>query len=186
MASGQTVTSGLSARYATALFELALEQDAIDAVADDLAQLQAMIDDSDDLCRLIGSPLFSRDEQSQAMAALTEKAGLSTTVCNTVGVIARNRRLFALEDVIRAYRTLVSEHRGEVEAEVTSAAPLSDGQRNALEAALKEAIGSTVAVTTDVDPELSGGMVVRVGSRMIDSSLRTKLQRLQLAMKGAA
>ncbi len=101
-------------------------------------------------------------------------------------MIAQNRRLFALEDVIRAYRTLVSEHRGEVEAEVTSAAPLSDSQRKALEAALKEAIGSTVTVTTEVDPDLLGGMVVRVGSRMIDSSLRTKLQRLQLAMKGAA
>ena len=186
MASGQTVTSGLSARYATALFELAQERKVVDAVADDLAQLQAMIDDSDDLRRLITSPLFSRDEQSKAMAALTEKAGLSEIVCNTVGVIAQNRRLFALEDVIRAYRSLVSEHRGEIEAEVTSAAPLSDSQRGALEAALKEAIGSTVAVTTDVDPELLGGMVVRVGSRMIDSSLRTKLQRLQLAMKGAA
>ena len=174
MASGQTVTSGLSGRYATALFELALERDAIDAVADDLTQLQAMIDESEDLRRLIGSPLFSRDAQSKAMAALTEKAGLSETVCNTVGVIARNRRLFALEDVIRAYRTLVSEHRGEVEAEVTAAA------------LLKEATGSTVAVTTEVDPDLLGGMVVRVGSRMIDSSLRTKLQRLQLAMKGAA
>ena len=97
MASGQTVTSGLSGRYATALFELALERDAIDAVADDLTQLQAMIDESEDLRRLIGSPLFSRDAQSKAMAALTEKAGLSETVCNTVGVIARNRRLFALE-----------------------------------------------------------------------------------------
>ena len=186
MASGQTVTSALSGRYATALFQLARERDAIDAVAADLTQLQAMIDESAELRRLIGSPLFSRDAQSKAMSALTEKAGFSETVCNTVGVIARNRRLFALEDVIRAYRTLVSEHRGEVKAEVTSAAPLSDVQCDALEAALKKAIGSTVAVTKDVDPDLLGGMVVRVGSRMIDSSLRTKLQRLQLAMKGAA
>ncbi|MBK20094.1 MAG: F0F1 ATP synthase subunit delta [Rhodospirillaceae bacterium] len=186
MASGQTEASGLSGRYATALFELALDQKAIDAVADDLSQLQAMIDESDDLRRLIESPLFSRDAQSKAMAAITEKAGLSEIVCNTVGVIAQNRRLFALEDIIRAYRTLVSEHRGEVEAEVTSAAPLTDSQRKSLETSLKDAIGSTVAVTTNVDPELLGGMVVRVGSRMIDSSLRTKLQRLQLAMKGTA
>ena len=186
MASGQTVTSSLSGRYATALFELALERNAIDAIADDLGQLEAMIGESEDLRRVIRSPLFSRNAQSKAMAALSEKAGLSNIVCNTLGVIAQNRRLFALEDVIKVYRTLVSEHRGEIEARVTSASLLNVGQRDALEAALKKTIGLTVTVTTEVDPDLLGGMVVRVGSRMIDSSLRTKLQRLQLAMKGTA
>lgn len=186
MASGQTVTSSLSGRYATALFELALERKAIDLIADDLGQLEAMIGKSEELRHLIQSPLFSREAQKKALAALSEKAGLSEIVRNTLGVIAENRRLFALEDVIKVYRTLVSEHRGEIEARVTSAAILSAEQRDALEAVLKKTIGSAVTVTTEVDPDLLGGMVVRVGSRMIDSSLRTKLQRLQLAMKGTA
>ena len=186
MASGQTVTSSLSGRYATALFELAQAQGAIDLVAADLADLAEMIGKSEELCHLRHSPLFSRDAQRKALSALSEKAGLSEVVRNTLGVIAENRRLFALEDVIKAYRTLVSEHRGEIEAIVTSATTLSAGQRDALEAALRKTIGSKVAVTTDVDPDLLGGMIVRVGSRMVDSSLRTKLQRLQLAMKGTA
>ncbi len=186
VASGQTVTSSLSGRYATALFELALERDAIDAIAADLGYLEAMIGESEELRYLIQSPLFSRDDQKKALAALSEKAGLSEIVRNTLGVIAENRRLFALEDVIKVYRTLVSEHRGEIEARVTSATTLSAAQGDALEVALKKTIGSTVTVTTEVDPDLLGGMVVRVGSRMIDSSLRTKLQRLQLAMKGTA
>jgi len=186
VASGQTVTSSLSGRYATALFELALERNAIDAIADDLGQLEAMIGESEDLRYLIQSPLFSKDDQSKALAVLSEKAGFSEIMRNTLGVIAENRRLFALEDVIKVYRTLVSEYRGEIEARVTSAVILSDGQRDALEAGLKKTIGSTVTVMTEVDPDLLGGMVVRVGSRMIDSSLRTKLQRLQLAMKGTA
>ncbi len=186
MASGQTVTSSLSGRYATALFELAQARGAIDLVAADLADLAEMIGKSEELCHLIHSPLFSRDDQRKALSALSEKAGLSEIVSNALGVIAENRRLFALEDVIRAYRTLVSEHKGEVEAIVTSAETLSAEQRDALEAALRKTIGSTVTVTTDVDPDLLGGMIVRVGSRMVDSSLRTKLQRLQLAMKGTA
>ncbi|MBO38980.1 MAG: F0F1 ATP synthase subunit delta [Rhodospirillaceae bacterium] len=186
MASGQTVTSTLSGRYATALFELALERNAIDSIAADLAHLAVMIGESEELRHLIYSPLFSRDSQRKALSALSEKAGFSEIVCNILGVIAQNRRLFALEDFIKAYRTLVSEHRGEIEAIVTSAVTLSAGQRDALEDALREIIGSTVAVTTEVDPDLLGGMVVQVGSRMIDSSLRTKLQRLQLAMKGTA
>ncbi len=107
-------------------------------------------------------------------------------MCNTVGVIAANRRLFAIENVIRDFRTLVSDYRGEIEAQIITAIPLSDHQRESLEVALKRSIGSSVAIITEVDPELLGGMVVRVGSRMVDSSLRTKLERLQLAMKGAA
>ena len=186
MASEQTETSGVAGRYATALFELAVEQGVIDPVAHDLVALQGMIDESGDLRRLIRSPLFSREQQSGAMAAVLEKAGLSDLVRNFVAVVAKNRRLFVLEGMIRAYRELVARHRGEVTAEVVSATPLSESQRAAVEQALKQAIGANVAVNTDVDPELIGGMVVRVGSRMVDSSLRTKLQRLQLAMKGAA
>ena len=186
MSSEQTETSGVAGRYATALFELAVDRSVIDEVANDLQQLQAMIDESADFRRLIRSPLFSRDQQGDAMAAVLTSAGLSELVRNFVGVVAGNRRLFALEGMIGAYRGLVAQYRGEVTAEVTSATPLSDTQLSAVEQALKQAIGSNVDVKTDIDPDLIGGMVVRVGSRMVDSSLRTKLQRLQLAMKGAA
>ena len=186
MSSEQTETSGVAGRYATALFELAVDRGVIDEVANDLRQLQAMMDESADLRRLIQSPLFSRDQQSDAMGAVLSSAGLSELVRNFVGVVAGNRRLFALEGMIGAYRGLVAQYRGEVTAEVTSATPLSDTQRSAVEQALKQAIGSNVSVTAEIDPDLIGGMVVRVGSRMVDSSLRTKLQRLQLAMKGAA
>jgi F-type H+-transporting ATPase subunit delta len=178
--------SGVAGRYATALFGLAVERSAIDEIARDLQQILAMINESSDLRRLIQSPIFSRDQQSDAMAAVLTGAGISELVRNFVGVVAGNRRLFALEGMIGAYRSLVANHRGEVTAEVTSATPLSDAQRAAVEQALKQAIGSNVAIDTDVDPDLIGGMVVRVGSRMVDSSLKTKLQRLQLAMKGAA
>lgn len=186
MPSNQTESSGVAGRYATALFELAVDRSVIDEVANDLQQLQSMIDESADLRSLILSPLFSRDQQRDAMGAVLASAGLSELVRNFVGVVAGNRRLFALEGMITAYRGLVADHRGEVTADVTSATPLNDSQRAAVEQALKQAIGSNVSVSTDVDPDLIGGMVVRVGSRMVDSSLKTKLQRLQLAMKGAA
>jgi F-type H+-transporting ATPase subunit delta len=184
--SRKTETSGIAGRYATAVFELAVSRGAIDAVADNLSRLQALIDESGDLRRLIRSPLFSREQQSRAMDAVLEKAKLSELVRNFVAVVARNRRLFALEGMIRTYRDLVARHRGEVTAEVISATPLSEAQRAAVEQALRRAVGSNVAVDAQVDPALIGGMVVRVGSRMVDSSLRSKLQRLQLAMKGAA
>ena len=186
MSSEQTETSGVAGRYATALFELAVDRGVIDEVANDLRQLQAMINKSADLRRLIQSPLFSRAQQSDAMAAVLNSAGLSELVRNFIGVVAGNRRLFALEGMIGAYRGLVAQHRGEVTAEITSATPLSEAQRPAVEQALKQAIGSNVAIDIEIDLNLIGGMVVRVGSRMVDSSLRTKLQRLQLAMKGAA
>lgn len=186
MASHSTGTTGLAGRYATALFDLAQERNSIDSVTGDLARLQGMVDDSSDLRRLIESPLFSSDEQGAAMAAIIERAELSEMVANFVAVIARNRRLFALEDIIAAWRELLARHRGEVTAEVTSAAALSDAQKSALQQALKEATGSTVTVSHEIDPGLLGGLVVRVGSRMVDSSLRNKLHRLQLAMKGAA
>ncbi|MFT5438612.1 MAG: F-type H+-transporting ATPase subunit delta [Alphaproteobacteria bacterium] len=186
MASEHTGASGVAGRYASALFDLALERAEIDNVAVELEQLQAVIDDSADLRRFLRSPLFSREDQSRAMAAIVAAAGVSALVGNLIGVVTGNRRLFALEAIISAYRALVSAHRGEVAAEVTTAHPLSDAHRGAVELALKDAVGSAVLMETSVDPDLLGGMVVRVGSRMVDSSLRTKLQRLQLSMKGAA
>ena len=186
MSSEQTETSGLPGRYATALFELAIAQSVIDEVARDFQQLQTMIVSSPDLQRLIRSPLFSREQQCGAMNALLVRAGLAELVCNFVGVVAQNRRLFVLENMIAAYSSLVAKYRGEVTAHVTTADPLTGPQRSAVELALKQAIGTNVGVNTEVDSDLIGGMVVRIGSRMFDSSLRTKLQKLQLAMKGAA
>lgn len=186
MASQGTGTSGIADRYATALFELARDASAIDAAAADLTQLQAMIDDSDDLRRLLRSPLFSREEQSRALDAVLERAGTGQLTRRFVGVVAKNRRLFALEDMIRAFRAILARHRGEITAEVTTAAPLNDRQRAQLEDALKSVLGARIAIQARTDPTLLGGMIVRVGSRMVDSSLRSKLDRLQLAMKGAA
>jgi len=179
-------TSGVAERYAAALFELSVDNGELDQVAAELGQIQSMIDESDDLRRLIRSPVFSREDQSRAIGAIAEKSGLSKTVSNFLCVVTANNRLFALEGMIKAWRAMLSAHRGEVTAEVASATALSDSQRSALESALREAVGSKVTIEETVDPNLIGGLVVRVGSRMVDSSLRTKLQRLQLVMKGAA
>ena len=167
MSAAQSETSGMAGRYATALFELALERDAVDSVAADLAKTQSMIDESADLRRLIRSPLFSRAQQSAAMDAVLAGAEISQIVRNFAGVVAGNRRLFALEGMISGYRELVAKHRGEVTADVVSATPLSDSQRIAVENALKQAVGTDVMVNAEVDPDLIGGMIVKVGSRMV-------------------
>ncbi len=185
VASDFSGVSGIAARYATALYDLADEAKALDAVADDLRGIAAMIRESEDLRRLIRSPLFRRQEQVRAIAALMEKAGVSDLTRRFVGVVAENRRLFALPAIVDAYLRTLAARRGEVAVEVTSAQPLTEEQVQALVAALKRRVGDKIGVELKVDPSLIGGLVVRVGSRMIDSSLRTKLQRLQLAMKGA-
>ena len=184
MASTETGNTGLASRYATALFELADEAKALDAVADDLTALSAMLDESDALRRLVRSPVLSRDEQARAMAAVLEKAGATPLTRQFIGVVAGNRRLFALPGMIKAYLAELAHRRGEMTADVTAAAALSDAQTKALVDQLKKAVGAKVAVNVSVDPSLLGGLVVKVGSRMIDSSLRTKLSKLQLAMKG--
>lgn len=178
--------SGLAGRYATALFELAVEQDAVDAVAGDMASLRAMLDESADLRRLVASPVIGREDQGRAMAALAERATLGQLATKFVGLLASNRRLFALADTIRAYDSLVAARRGEVTADVTSATALSDAQTQALITSLKNATGREVRLSAAVDETLIGGLVVKVGSRMIDASLKSKLQSLRLAMKGAA
>lgn len=183
MASEATGVSGLAARYAAALFELADERLDLDAVADNLRELRAMLRDSPELSRLIRSPVLSREAQGQAIAALAERAGLARLTADFLAVVARNRRLFAVPAMIEAFLAKLAERRGEVTAEVTTAAPLSEAQHAALIEQLRRAVGRRVTVDTRVDPALLGGMVVRVGSRMIDGSLRSKLQRLQTAMK---
>jgi F-type H+-transporting ATPase subunit delta len=179
-----TGAGGLAARYAAALFELADTHKAIDRVAGDLADLKAMIGGSEPLRSLIRSPILSRDEQGRAMGALLQQAGTSDLVRKFVGLVARNRRLFALPRMIEEFLAELARRRGEMRAEVTAAKPLSEQQQAALAEAIRRSVGGKVAVDVKVDPALIGGLVVKVGSRMVDSSLRTKLQRLQLAMKG--
>jgi len=176
----------MAGRYATALFELADEQNALDAVAGDLGAIAGMLNESGDLVRLVRSPIFSADEQTRAFGAVLDKAGTSTLVKNFVGLIIRNRRLFALPDMISGYNAILARKRGEMMADVTSAHPLSGAQLDSLKASLKTATGKDVRVDTRVDASLLGGLVVKVGSRMIDSSLKTKLNSLQIAMKEAS
>lgn len=184
MASKAQGASGLAGRYATALFELAVDNNAVDQVAQDLADLSAMLEESEDLRKLVLSPVIAREEQGRAMTVVMEKAKISDLTNRFVGVVAQNRRLFELGGMINAFQSLLATHKGEVSAEVTSAKKLTQKQVDSLTASLKEAIGSDVAVEQKVDPAVLGGLIVKVGSRMVDSSLRTKLQSLQLAMKG--
>ena len=184
MAARSTGQSDLAKRYATAIFDLALERDQLDQLAEELDDLRSLMGESADLARLVLSPIISRADQGAAMAAIVTRAGMSNLVANLVGLMAKNRRLFALEGTIVAFQALLAEHRGEVSAEVTSANELKPAHLSAVKDALKEIVGRDVALETTVDPGLIGGLIVKVGSRMIDNSLRTKLQNLELAMKG--
>jgi F-type H+-transporting ATPase subunit delta len=179
-----TGAGGLAARYAAALFVLADTHKAIDRVAGDLSELRTMIGGSEALRALIRSPIRSRDEQGRAMAALLQQAGTSDLVRKFVGLVARNRRLFVLPQMIDEFLAELARRRGEMRAEVTAAKALSDQQQASLAEAIRRSVGGKVTVDVRVDPALIGGLVVKVGSRMVDSSLKTKLQRLQLAMKG--
>ena len=176
--------TGLSGRYATALFDLADEVKALDDVASDLASIGAMIEESADLQRLIRSPIISRDVQLDAMDAVLEAAGVGRLTRNFIGVVTRNRRLFGLPGMIKDYQALLAAARGEATAVVTSAQTLSDAQMSAVENSIKKAMGTKVAIDAKVDESLLGGLVVKVGSRMVDTSLKTKLSQLRLAMKG--
>jgi F-type H+-transporting ATPase subunit delta len=178
--------SGLAGRYAVALFELARDQDALDVVAGDLEGLRALLGESADLTRLIKSPVLSREDQERAMGAVAARAGFHDLTRRFLGLLAQKRRLFALPEIIDGYIALLAEHRGEVGAELVSAVPLSEEQVAAVRAQLAAWAGKEVRLVTSVDPALLGGLIVRIGSRMIDASLRTKLHQLELAMKGAA
>lgn len=184
MTSKSTGSAGVADRYAVALFELAEADKAMDQVAAELNDLDKLIRENSDLQRLIRSPVLSREEQRGAMDALLEKAEFSSLTRRFVGLAARNRRLFALPQMIAAFRDMLAGRRGETTAEVTSAKALTKAQLTALSDALAKTMGTKVALATSVDAELLGGLVVKVGSRMVDSSLRTKLHRLRLSMKG--
>jgi F-type H+-transporting ATPase subunit delta len=175
---------GLAGRYASAVFDLAREQNAVGAVSADFAALSRMIEGSADLARLVKAPVYGRDLQKKGMDALLAKMGAQGLTRNFVLLLASKGRLFALADIIRAYDSMVAKQKGEVQASVTSARALSDTETNELKAALKAKLGREPRLTTKVDPSLLGGLVVKVGSRMIDSSLRTKLNGIRLAMRG--
>ena len=186
MAGEDHIVPGMAGRYATALFELALEEKAVDTVKQDLDRFDALIADSPDLDRLVRSPVFSAEEQLKALSAILDKAGISGIAANFLRVITTNRRLFAVRDMIRGYRTLLARHRGEVTAQVTVAEKLNDKNLAALKSALKSVTGGKdIDLEVNVEPAIIGGLIVKVGSRMIDSSLRTKLNAIKLAMKEA-
>jgi F-type H+-transporting ATPase subunit delta len=185
LASDEAAGSGLAGRYASALFELADEQKALDQVAGELSALKRVIAESEDMRRFIRSPLYGREDQTRVMAAILDKASAGDLTRRFVMVVAHNRRLFALPRMIDAFLAELAHRRGEVTAQVMAAYDLSEIQKDALLTALRQAIGSKVKMDLKIDKGLIGGLVIKVGSRMIDTSLRSKLQRLELAMKGS-
>jgi F-type H+-transporting ATPase subunit delta len=186
VAGEEPIVSGMAGRYANALFELARENKSVDAVKADLEQFNALVIASADLARLVRSPVFGADEQTRALAAVLERAGITGLTAKFLQVVASNRRLFAVHDMIKAFRTLVARWKGEVAAEITVAEQLSDKHLDALKSALKSVTGGkTIDLNVRVDPAIIGGLVVKLGSRMVDSSLRTKLNAIKHAMKEA-
>lgn len=178
------ITASLAGRYASALFDLANEQGAVAAVESDLAGLARAIAESADLAALLHNPQITRDAAARAVDGVAGLLGLAPLTRNFLGVLANNRRLAALPDAIRAFAAIAAAHRGEVTAEVTSAHPLDDGQIAELAAKLAQSEGATVKIRTSVDPEILGGLIVKIGSRQIDSSIRTRLNSLAQAMQG--
>jgi F-type H+-transporting ATPase subunit delta len=175
----------MAGRYATALFELALEQGAVDTTKVNLDRFDALVAEVADLARLLRSPVISADDQARALSAVLDGAGIDGLAANFLKLVATNRRLFAALDMVQAYRALVAKHRGEVDAEVTLADRPSEAQLMAIKDALAAVTGKNVQVKVKIDPSIIGGLVVKLGSRMVDSSLRTKLNAIKLAMKEA-
>lgn len=178
-----SLVSGVAGRYATALFDLAGEANAIDSVSADLDAFSAMLAESEDLRRLVASPAFSAEEQTGAIKAVLAKAGLTGIAANFIGLVASKRRLFALPGMIAAYKALVAAAKGIVSAQVTLAEPASPQRVEEIRAALATVAGKDVDVSIKIDPALIGGLVVKMGSRMVDASLKTKLNSIRLAMK---
>ncbi len=184
MSAKKATGSGLAGRYATALFDLALERGALEKVEADLGALEAALGASPDLKRMLRSPIVSRDEHQRTLDAFADRLGLGDLVRNFLSLLAQKRRLLALGGVIAQFRLLVAAHRGEETAEVVSAAPLEAGDLDRLRESVARHAGRAVNLTARVDPGLLGGLVLRIGSRMIDASLKTRLQQLELSMRG--
>jgi F-type H+-transporting ATPase subunit delta len=185
LASESSGLSGVAERYATALYDLADESKSLDAVAEDLRHLKAMIDGSPDLRRFLRSPLIDRQAQTRGMQAVLAAAKTGDLVRRFVGVVGGNRRLFVLPGMVDAFLARLAKRRGEATVHVASARPLSAEQSAALTDALKKVVGQKINIEAKVEPELIGGLVVRVGSRMVDTSIRTQLQKLRRALRAA-
>jgi F-type H+-transporting ATPase subunit delta len=178
------IRASLAGRYASALFDLARDQKQIDAVGRSLDALNQALVDSKDFAELVDSPLVSRDEAAKTFASLAPQIGVDAITANFLGVLARNGRKGQLRPVIRAFKRLAAEHRGETTADVITARPLKDDQIAALKQQLRARAGREVTIDAQVDPNILGGIVVKLGSQMVDASIRTKLNRLAQAMKG--
>ncbi|WP_082733744.1 F0F1 ATP synthase subunit delta [Polycladidibacter hongkongensis] len=183
MTDNVSLISGVALRYASALIDLAEEQGALAEVETGLNQLEALLKESEDLDRLVKSPVFSAEVQTKAISAIMDKAGITGLTANFVKLVATNRRLFAIASMIAGFRAQLAARRGEVTAEVTSASELSGEHIAALKEALNASTGKNVNIAAKVDPSLIGGLIVKIGSRMVDTSLRTKLNSLKFAMK---
>lgn len=186
LSASHSVLSHIARPYAAALFDLAKESGAVAEVETGLDQIQSLLDTSDDFSRFTSSPTIQTDEKARVLDVILKDAGLPVLLANTLRLLARNGRLFTLPALIEAYKALAAEDRNEVPAEVTSATELSPAQRDALAGVLAEKIGKTVTLRTKVDASLIGGLIVKVGSQMIDTSLKTKLSAMKIAMKGAS
>ena len=183
MAGQKPIVSGVAGRYATALFELALEQKSVDAVKADLDRFAAMVDDNPELARLVRSPVFTADEQAKALTAVLSNTGIGGLAAKFLLLVASNRRLFAIGQILKAFRLLVAQHKGEVTAEVTVAEKLDDKYLGGLKSALKNVTGKDVDLDVKIDSAIIGGLIVKLGSRMVDTSLKTKLNAIKHAMK---
>ena len=183
MSQSASLSSGVSKRYASALFDLALGDKKLAEVEKDLKRFNVLLQGSDDLTRLVKSPVFSTDDQERAIGAVLDKAKITGLVGNFMRIVAQNRRAFAMPQMLDAFQKLLADHRGEETALVSVAAKLNSAQTKELKAALKSVVGKDVDLQINIDPSLLGGMIVKVGSRQIDTSLRTKLSSLKLALK---
>ena len=183
MAAQNSIVAHIAQPYANALYDLAREQGHVESIEADLVAIAGLVNESPDFARFLRSPVIAGDDKAQAMNAILARINAGTVVANFIKLVARNGRLFALPVIIAAYRELAAKARGEVSADVTSAAPLNRDQVRNLADTLKARIGKTVTLIEHVDPSLIGGLIVKVGSRMIDSSLKTKLTAMKIAMK---
>ncbi len=178
-----SISTGIAARYATAIFELAQEGKSVKTLEADIAALDGAMNDSADFSALINSPIYTREQQSVAVAALAKKMKLSPTMANTLALMADKRRLFVLPQLVAGLRALIADEKGEITADVTAAKALTKAQQDKLAKTLKATVGKDVKINMAVDESLIGGLIVKVGSKMIDTSIRSKLANLQNVMK---
>ncbi|MGR3291974.1 MAG: F0F1 ATP synthase subunit delta [Paracoccaceae bacterium] len=178
-----SISTGIAARYATAIFELAMDDNNLNALESDISNLEEALKSSDDFVALINSPIYTREQQGDAIVAISKEMQLSTTVSNSLALMATNRRLFVLPQLMAGLRTLIADQKGEITAEVTSAIALTEAQQDKLAKSLKSSVGKDVKINMAVDESLIGGLIVKVGSKMIDTTIASKLANLQNVMK---